>query len=121
MGRVIKIDGVEYENVAYSDVPEYDGDPCMACDSWSDESGCITSMGCKQWHLLKRVTPEKTPLGIKPRHIHNLDRMQDIISAMQRKAGNGEWPLPEWVEELNDLVVAGVEREGLCQELHKKR
>ena len=110
MGRVIEINGVEYENVEYSDVPEYDGDPCMACDSWSDESGCITSMGCKQCHLLKRVTP---PLGIKPRDIHNLHRMQDIVDAMKRKADNGEWPLPEWVEELNDLVVAELEREGL--------
>ena len=112
MGRVIKINGVEYVNVEYSDVPEYNGDPCMACDAWSNESGCIAEMECDAGHLLKRVAPKKTPLGIKPRHIHNLDRMQDIISAMQRKADNGECPLPEWVEELNDLVVAEVEREG---------
>ncbi len=112
MGRVIKIDGVEYENVKYSDVPEYDGYPCEFCDAFSNESGCITEMECDAGHLLKRVTPAKTPLGIKPRDIHNLHRMQDIVDAMKRKAGNGEWPLPEWVEELNDLVVAEVEREG---------
>ena len=117
MGRVIKIDGVEYENVEFSDVPEYDGDPCEFCDAFSNESWCPTSTTvCDVGHLLKRVTPEKPPLGIKPRHIHNLDRMQDIISAMQRKAGNGEWPLPEWAEELNDLVVAELERSGINED-----
>ena len=113
MGNVIEIDGVEYENVKYSDVPQYNGDACEACDAWKDVSGCIAEAGCDIGHLLKRVAPEKPPLGIKPRHIHNLDRMQDIIDAMKRKADNGEWPLPEWVEELNDLVVAEMEREGL--------
>ena len=112
MRNVIEIDGVKYENVKYSDVPEYNGDPCEFCDSWDDESGCITEIGCDQGHLLKRVTPKKPPLGIKPRDIHNLHRMQDIVDAMKRKADNGEWPLPEWVEELNDLVVAEMEREG---------
>ena len=113
MRNVIEIDGVKYENVKYRDLPECNGDPCMACDSWDDESGCITEIGCDQGHLLKRVTSEKPPLGIKPRDIHNLHRMQDIVDAMKRKADNGEWPLPEWVEELNDLVVAELEREGL--------
>ena len=112
MGRVIKIDGVEYENVKYSDVPEYDGYPCEFCDAWGEGECIATTTGCDNWHLLKRVTPEKTPLGIKPRDIHNLHRMQDIVDAMKRKADNGECPLPEWVEELNDLVVAEVEREG---------
>jgi hypothetical protein len=111
MRNVIEIDGVEYEIVKYSDLPEYNGDdPCEFCDAWRDGSGCtVTGMGCDARHLLKRVTP---PLGIKPRYIHNLDRMQDIVDAMKRKADNGEWPLPEWVEELNDLVVAEMEREG---------
>jgi len=112
MGRVIEIDGVEYVNVKYSDVPEYNGDPCELCDNWSDESGCIAGMGCDQGHLLKLVTSEKPPLGFMPRHIHNLDRMQNIVYAMKRKADNGEWPLSEWVEELNDLVAAEVEREA---------
>jgi hypothetical protein len=112
MGNVIEIDGVEYENVEYSDAPEYNGDACEVCDAFSDGNRCRALIGCDAGHLLKRVTPEKPPLGIKPRYIHNLDRMQDIISAMQRKADNGEWPLPEWVEELNDLVIAEVEREG---------
>ena len=118
MGRVIEIDGVKYENVEYSDVPEYDGDACESCDARDGKSGCTVEFECDAGHLLKRYTP---PLGIKPRDIHNLHRMQDIVDAMKRKADNGEWPLPEWVEELNDLVVSGVEREGLCQELHKKR
>ena len=109
MRNVIKIDGVKYENVKYSDVPEYNGDPCEFCDARRDGSGCRTDMECDAGRLLKRVTP---PLGIKPRYIHNLDRMQDIVDAMKRKADNGEWPLPEWVEELNDLVAAEVEREG---------
>ena len=109
MGNVI-IDGVEYEDVAYSDASERN--PCRSCDAFSDEGTCVALMSCNDGHLLKRVTPEKPPLGIKPRHIHNLDRMQDIVDAMKRKADNGEWPLPEWVEELNDLVVAEMEREG---------
>jgi hypothetical protein len=112
MGNVIEIDGVEYENVAYSDVPSWAGNPCGLCDAFSDEGACVALMVCDAGHLLKRVTPEKTPLGIKPRDIHNLHRMQDIVDAMKRKADNGECPLLEWVEELNDLVITEVEREG---------
>ena len=71
MGRVIKIDGVEYENVAYSDVPGCSDNPCRSCDAWDDKIRCTTPKGCDAGHILKRVTPEKTPLGIKPRDIHN--------------------------------------------------
>ena len=46
---------------------------------------------------------KKPPLGLKPRWIHEQQRRQEIISAMERYS-NADVPIPmEWIEELKEL------------------
>lgn len=42
----------------------------------------------------------KPPLGIKPRAIHNEERMKEIVAAMQRYIDVGRRPPKEWIEEM---------------------
>lgn len=47
---------------------------------------------------------ERTPLGLKPRNIHNQQRIQEIVTAIFRYTDASK-PIPsEWIEEYNDLV-----------------
>lgn len=46
----------------------------------------------------------RPPLGLKPRKIHNQQRIQEIVAAISRYTEvNKEFPV-EWIEEYNDLV-----------------
>ena len=47
---------------------------------------------------------KKPPIGIKPRFIHDSDRMEEIIEAMERYS-IAEIPIPvEWIVELKQLL-----------------
>ena len=47
------------------------------------------------------------PLGLKPRKIHDRDRMNEIISAIERYS-EASMPIPkEWTYELRDIVNQG--------------
>ena len=47
----------------------------------------------------------KPPLGVKPRHIHDEERRQDLAGAIARYIENREMALPiEWVNEYNELT-----------------
>lgn len=49
----------------------------------------------------------KPPLGLKPRKIHDQDRMNEIISAVERYS-KASMPIPkEWTDELRDIVNQG--------------
>ena len=47
----------------------------------------------------------KPPLGLKPRWLHEMHRIQEIIDAMKRYS-EVEKPIPtEWVDELKELTT----------------
>ena len=47
----------------------------------------------------------KPPIGLKPRWLHETNRIQDIIDAIKRYSEAKE-PIPiEWVDELNELTM----------------
>ena len=49
---------------------------------------------------------KKPPLGITPKNIHDLMRVEEIITAMKRYS-NEEIPIPiEWITELHDLFYS---------------
>ena len=89
----VTIEGVEYKQVG-NEGPRF----CADCDMNAER--CPRPLPCGKDNILKRVTP---PLDIKPKHIHDLHRMQDLVSAMKRWADKGEWWPIEWVHELSDL------------------
>ena len=46
----------------------------------------------------------KPPLGLKPRKIHDQDRMNELICAIERYS-EASMPVPkEWTDELKDIV-----------------
>lgn len=44
------------------------------------------------------------PLGLKPRKIHDRDRMNEIISAIERYSEESMLIPKEWTDELRDLA-----------------
>lgn len=49
------------------------------------------------------MEPQKPPLGLTPRWIREMERFEEIISAMKRYS-EAELPIPiEWIEEADDL------------------
>ena len=47
----------------------------------------------------------KPPIGLKPRWLHETNRIQDIIDAIKRYS-EAEEPIPtEWVDELKELTM----------------
>lgn len=52
----------------------------------------------------KPSNEERPPLGLKPRNVHNQQRIQEIVAAIGRYTDANK-PIPsEWIEEYNDLV-----------------
>ena len=51
------------------------------------------------------------PLGLVPKHVHQVMRLNDINEAIQRYLKAGMIPLQEWCEEATELVVAIKHRE----------
>ena len=52
----------------------------------------------------------KPPLGIMPRYIWNLKRIDDLNNAINRYYESGLKIPMEWIEEYNDLIVEYNER-----------
>lgn len=49
---------------------------------------------------------EKPPIGIMPRYIYESNRINDILSAIERYTEKGI-PIPmEWIEELKELFTS---------------
>jgi hypothetical protein len=47
---------------------------------------------------------KKPPLGLKPKRIHDEQRLYEVQSAIARRY-DAEWSIPiEWVEEYNQLI-----------------
>ena len=46
---------------------------------------------------------KKPPLGVMPKYIWNKQRRIDLLQAMLRYEEAGEFPLPDWYNELCDL------------------
>lgn len=69
------------------------------CHQFSDICG-----GCETLEGVPVKYVEKPPLGLKPRYIHNSQRMVEILHAMERYS-NARKPIPiEWINELGDLI-----------------
>ena len=47
---------------------------------------------------------KKPPIGLKPRSIHRKERISDILDVMERYAKAECLILPEWVDELRELI-----------------
>lgn len=47
---------------------------------------------------------KKPPIGLKPKFIHRKERINDILDAMERYAKAECLILPEWVDELRELI-----------------
>ena len=53
--------------------------------------------------LMERIAIKPT-IGLKPRKLHDEERIKAICEAVIRRAGNGQLPDKEWIEELADLI-----------------
>lgn len=52
----------------------------------------------------EKEEPLPPPLGLKPRYVHDSERLKDIISAMERYSKVSK-PIPGvWIDELKDLI-----------------
>jgi hypothetical protein len=52
----------------------------------------------------------KPPLGVKPRWLHEEQRLQDLGGAIYRYL-NEQYPIkPEWIEEYNEIIKRMEER-----------
>ena len=50
-------------------------------------------------------TVSKPPLGLKPKFIHDAQRVREILEAMTRYS-EANYPIPiEWIEELKQLIT----------------
>ena len=49
------------------------------------------------------MPPVKPPLSLRPKHIVDRERMQEILEAMQRYVAEGKKIPAEWLGELDDL------------------
>ena len=47
---------------------------------------------------------KKLPIGLKPKFIHRKERINDILDAMERYTKAECLILPEWVDELRELI-----------------
>lgn len=46
----------------------------------------------------------KPPLGLNPRWSHDLERVEEILAAMNRYTDANDPTPKEWIEELHDIV-----------------
>lgn len=53
---------------------------------------------------------KKPPLGIMPKHIHDMDRLLELERAIYRYI-DAESAIPaKWIDEYNELIKSGVRR-----------
>ena len=69
------------------------------CHKYSDMCG-----GCVSLDGVPVKYEEKPPLGIKPRYIHERERMFEILDAMERYAEAQKRIPAEWIDELKYLI-----------------
>lgn len=50
------------------------------------------------------MLPLKPPLGLKPRRIHQSQRLQEILEAIQRYEKTEKEIPSEWIEEYNEIL-----------------
>jgi len=48
---------------------------------------------------------KKPPIGLKPKHIHDMERQIEILSAMKRYVKNGKTIPMEWINELKQYNI----------------
>jgi hypothetical protein len=65
--------------------------------------GCKDKFSCVEY-VNEGIKP-KPPLGIMPRNIWNLKRIDDLNNAINRYYEAGFKVPMEWLEEYNDLIV----------------
>ena len=54
------------------------------------------------------ILPEWPPLGLKPKFIHDAQRLLDIEHAILRRVSAQQPIFSEWITEYNELISAGV-------------
>ena len=59
---------------------------------------------CKTLEGVPVKYEEKPPLGIKPRYIHDGERVREILNAMDRYSKASKHIPGEWIDELGDLI-----------------
>lgn len=56
------------------------------------------------------MTAQKPPMGVKPRHIHDMERFREIIDAINRYS-DANLPVPkEWVREIRDIYYTALDK-----------
>ena len=73
---------------------------CDTCGhQYSDMCG-----GCESLDGVPVKYEDKPPIGIKPRYIHDCERMIEILDAMERYSEAQKRIPVEWIDELKDLI-----------------
>ena len=88
-----KIDWLHHESVTKANFC----DTC--CHQFSDICG-----GCETLNGVPVNYEEKPPIGIKPRYIHDGERLREILNAMDRYSKASKHIPGEWIDELRDLI-----------------
>ncbi|MCQ2166396.1 MAG: thymidylate synthase [Bacteroidales bacterium] len=93
------------------EIPELEEqDPCIHRQSgicMRTESKCgvkLCPTGKEDTYHIPAYNHSAPPLGVKPRFIHEKDRLHDIIMAMQRMAQDSREIYDDWLDELQDLL-----------------
>lgn len=69
------------------------------CHQYSDICG-----GCETLEGVPVKYEDKPPIGIKPRYIHDGERLREILNAMERYSKASKHIPGEWINELGDLI-----------------
>jgi len=100
------IDWVHKESVTRANVCDTCGhqysDVCGGCESLDG----VPIKYTEKWkvEIQEKEAEKKPPLGIKPRYVHDHERLAEIIGAMGRYSGVGKRIPGEWIHELKDLL-----------------
>lgn len=87
-----------------------DRDSCENCPNYAPDCTDNRSRALiEAVRLLDETTQkapaEKPPLGLKPRWLHDKERMLEILAAMARYVEDGKVPPRGWWLELDELMV----------------
>lgn len=73
------------------------------CDTCGHQFSDICG-GCETLEGVPVKYEEKPPVGIKPRYIHDGERLCEILNAMDRYSKASKHIPGEWIDELRDLI-----------------
>ena len=73
------------------------------CDTCGHQYSDICG-GCESLDGVPVKYSKKPPLGIKPKYVHDHERLVEIIGAMGRYSGVGKRIPGEWIHELKELL-----------------